>query len=165
MSLCHVTKFSFYLSQFTVGSNIFKKISRFMPVLSIRICFGQCLAAHFLIWEFSIWIWRLPFALNISLRAQIIDKKKNYIYKILSFPLRFTCSSATTLYCHSEKNTQISFNLQLVMVFICCWIPFSVLTMINMNVWMTWNKISNCIQQHTWRLFPSAIYVDHLAAV
>ena len=157
MSLCHVTKFSFYLSQFTVASNIFKTISRFMPVLSIRICFGQCLAAHFL-------IWRLPFALNIILRAQIIDKK-DLIYKILSFPLRFTCSSATTLYCHSEKKTQISFILQLVMVFICCWITFSVLTMINMNLWMIWNKISNCIQQHTWQLFPSAIYVDHLAAV
>ena len=165
MSLCHVTKFSFYLSQFTVGSNIFKKISRFMPVLSIRICFGQCLAAHFLIWEFSIWIWRLPFALNISLRAQIIDKKKTKYIKFFHFlyvshvavPLHFTVTV--------KKNTQISFNLQLVMVFICCWIPFSVLTMINMNVWMTWNKISNYIQQHTWRLFPSAIYVDHLAAV
>lgn len=104
MSLCHVTKISFYLSQFTVGCNIFKKISRFMPVLSIRICFGQCLAAHFLIWEFSIWIWRLPFALNISLRAQIIDKKKTKYIKLFHFlyvshvavPLHFTVTVKKT---------------------------------------------------------------------
>ena len=36
-SLCHVTKFSFYLSQFTVACNILKKLSSFMPVLSIKI--------------------------------------------------------------------------------------------------------------------------------
>ena len=68
MNLYHVTKFSLFLM--FIVHYFYKKVNCFTPVLSIRIA----LSCFYLLSCFEIFstrIWRLPFAVNVTLKLSI----------------------------------------------------------------------------------------------
>ena len=67
----HVTKFSLFLS-FTVHY-FCTKISSFTRVLSIRFVLGCFYLLTFYFAKFSTWIWRLPFAVKVTLNLSLVS--------------------------------------------------------------------------------------------
>ena len=72
MNLYHVTKFSLFLT--FIVHYFYKKVNYFTPVLSIRIVLSSCFYPlfYFNFKVFSTWIWRLPFAVNVTLKLSIV---------------------------------------------------------------------------------------------
>ena len=66
VKLCHVTKFSLYLSLTVLYFS--KKNKRFHGIFIHENCFRLFLNAHFLFWE--ILHWSLPFSVNVTLRVR-----------------------------------------------------------------------------------------------
>ena len=67
-NLYHLTKFSPELSP--TDYYFYTKISRFTPALSKKIILDSIYLLIFYFDKFSTWIWRLPLALNVTLKPQ-----------------------------------------------------------------------------------------------
>ena len=85
-NLYHVTKFSVFLS-FTFHY-FYTKISWFTGVLSVRFVLGCFYLLIFYFEKFSTWIWRLPFAVKVTLNLSIISSilRTDFSAGTLDFP-------------------------------------------------------------------------------